>query len=669
MPHGRPAKRRRLTPPIDDSKTDETIQSKDLFHRAADWDLEQQYETRSRQKKVKESNRLPTKNVEGRLEEAAQAEEHGSADESDSFLGSGSKEDEGSVDTPLTDVTETAPTIPVKQQLTTAQEEIARLAGLINEDPEEHAGSFKKLAQVASGAAHPSIKKLVLASQAAVYKDAVPGYRIRAYKDEDLGSKVSKDLRRTRQYEHSLVTNYQSYIRQLVEICKGRNKEDEQLKTTALSCVCSLLLAIPHFNFRTELLGVVAQELGRKDSSVHFQKCIETIERFFDEDEDGGPALEAVSLLTRMMKTRDYDIREEVLNTFFHLRLLSELSVKASTNRTDKPEDVSKLHGKRAKKEKFEHRSKKDRKLAKERRAVEKDMKEADAAVDFESREKMQSETLKIVFVTYFRILKAQIPHLMGAVLEGLAKFAHLINQDFFGDILEALKDIIRQAEAAEDDDQGFEASEERDRMRESLLATQTAFTLLSQQDAAKSASALHLDLSFFTSHVYKTLYMASTDADIELGPKSMHLPDPHTAQFSKRDNKVNVSTPVLLLTRALSSILLTPSSPPTTQAVATFFKRLLTATLHTPEKSTKALVTLMNRIVDKHGRRLEPLWYSDERKGDGVFRGEAETVEASNVFAVGSGVWEGELLRHHYVPEVSEQVRALDKVIAGLGK
>jgi len=668
MPHGRPAKRRRLTPPIDDSKTDETIQLKDLFHRAADWDLEQEYETRSRQKKTKESNRLPIKDVEGRLGEVARAENQESADESESFLGSGSEDDDQDAETPPTDATESAPTVPLKQQLVLAQEEIARLAGLINEDPEEHAGSFKKLAQVGGQNAHPSIKKLVLASQAAVYKDTVPGYRIRAYKDEDLGTKVSKDLRKTRQYEHSLVTNYQSYVRHLVVICKGKNKEDEQLRTTALNCVCTLLLAIPHFNFRTELLGVIVQELSKWEPSVHFQKCIETIESFFDDDEDGGPALEAVSLLTKMMKTKSYSIREEVLNTFFHLRLLSQLSVKASTNRTDKAEDVSKLHGKRAKKEKFEHRSKKDRKLAKERKVVEKDMREADAAVDHESREKMQSETLKIVFVTYFRILKASIPHLMGAVLEGLAKFAHLINQDFFGDILEALKDIIKQAEAADDEEES-DADQQRDRMRESLLAIQTAFTLLSQQDAAKSASALHLDLSFFTAHVYRTLYAAGTDADIELGPKSLHLPDPHAAQLSKRYNKVNVSTPVLLLTRALTSILLTPASPPTTQVVAAFYKRLLTTTLHTPEKSTKAILALMGSIVDKHGRRLEPLWYSDERKGDGVFRSDSDAVEGTNVFAAGSGVWEEELLRHHYVPEVSEQVRALDKVIAGLGK
>lgn len=664
MPHGRPAKRRRITPPIDDDKKSETIISKDLFHRAADWDLEQEYETRNRNRKQKESNRLPVKNIGGQIEQVEQPAAETSDVDSDSFLGSGSEDDAG-LKTPPTDEAESRPAVPVKQQLVQAQEDIARLAELINEDPEEHAGSFKKLAQVGGENLHPNVQKLVLLSQSVVYKDAAPGYRIRAYKDEELGTKVSKDIRKTRQYEHSLVTNYQAYVRRLVEICK--DKEQETLKSTALNCVCSLLLAIPHFNFRTELLGVLVRELSRKEPSPAIRKSLDCLEQFFDNDTDGGPSLEAVNLLTKMMKGKDYDIREEVLNSFFHLRLLNELSVKASTERVDKNEDVSKLHGRRVKKEKFEHRSKKERKIAKERKAVEKDMKEADAAVDFESREKLQSETLKVVFVTYFRILKARIPHLMGATLEGLAKFAHLINQDFFGDILEALKDIIRQAEAADEDGEASQNYEGRDRMRESLLATQTAFTLLSQQDAAKSATALHLDLSFFTSHVYKSLYAASVDADIQLGPKSMHLPDPD--QTTKRDNKVNVSTPVLLLTRALTAILLTPSSPQTAQVVAAFYKRLLTASLQLPEKSTKAVFALMSTLLIKHGRRLEPLWYSDERKGDGVFKGEAETVEGTNVFAVGSGVWEEELLRHHYCPEISEQVRAFDKVIAGLAK
>jgi len=387
-----------------------------------------------------------------------------------------------------------------------------------------------------------------------------------------------------------------------------------------------------------------------------------------------------------MMKARDYRVREELLNTFFHLRLLSELTAQSSTTRTDKPEDTSKLHGRKVKKEKWEHRSKKERKFVKERKAVEKEMREADAIVDYEEREKMQSETLKMVFVTYFRILKTGIPHLMGAVLEGLAKYAHLINQDFFGDLLEALKDIISEADAAvrgeldQDQVEATEASAQhidadatRNRMRETLLSTQTAFTLLSGQDASKAASSLHLDLSFFTTNTFRSLYPLALDADVELGPKSLRLADPHGTDGAKlaasAANKVNISTPILLLTRVLTSILLTPSQPPPTMTAAAFYKRLLTMALQLPEKSALAVLTLMTKIADKHARKIEPLWYSDERKGDGVFRGESDSIEGSNVLATGSGIWEAELLRKHYCPQVREQVKSIDKVISGLNR
>ncbi|EXJ89188.1 hypothetical protein A1O3_02253 [Capronia epimyces CBS 606.96] len=682
MPHGRPAKRRRLTPPIDDSLTSETVKSSELFARAADWDLEQKYEQRSRGKKNKESTRLPIKTAEGRIQRV-QENAAGFEDDSDSFLGSGSDGEEASetTETPPTDA-EPVVQIPLKQQILIAKEEIARLAGFLNEDPEEHAGSFKKLAQIGGPDSPVAVQKLSLAAQAAVYKDVIPGYRIRLYKDEDLGTKVSRDVRQTRQYEHALVTGYQAYVKRLSSLSKVRKGDQDTLalRSVAISCTCTLLLSVPHFNFRTELLNVLVHEFASREATPDFVKCIETLERFFAEDEDGAPSLEAVGLLTKMLKVKGYRIREEVLNTFFHLRLLSELSPQAST-RSERSDDISKLHGKKVKKEKFEYRSKKERKLAKERKAVEKDMREANALVNYEEREKIQSETLKLVFIAYFRILKARIPELMGAVLEGLAKYAHLINQDFFGDILEALKDIINQADAAskgelelqdEDTPTSHELDGEtvRNRTRESLLATQTAFTLLSGQEVSKAASSLHLDLSFFTSHTYRSLYPLGLDADIELGPKSLRLPDPHSAKDSEKpSNRVNVSTPILLLTRVLASILLTPSQPPPTFSTASFFKRLLTVSLQLPEKSALAVLSLLAKIADKYGRKIEALWYSDERKGDGVFRGESESIEGTNVLATGSGVWEMELLRKHFCPKIREQAMAINKTIAGLNR
>jgi nucleolar complex protein 3 len=668
MAHGRPAKRRRITPPIGSNAVSETIQSTDLFDRAADWDLEQIYEQRSRSRK-QESTRLPIKTVEGRIQHV---EETVVSEDEESFLGSGSATSDG-IETPPTDGVDETPAIPLREQIVAAKEELARIAVLLNEDPEEHAGSFKKLANIAAPTSNPTIRKLALATQAAVYKDVIPGYRIRAYTDEDVGAKVSKEVRRTRQYEQALVSSYQGYVKQLGSLAKlkGSGGDGAGLKSVAINCACTLLTSVPHFNFRTELLNILILQLSSREVSPDFIKCVDTMEAFFAADEDGAPSLEAVTLLAKMMKAKDYKVEESVLNTFLHLRLLTELSVKGSTSKTDKPDERLGYLGKKAKR-KWEHRSKKEKKAARERKVVEKDFKEAEAIVNYEDREKLQSETLKMVFVTYFRILKIRSPHLTGAVLEGLARYAHLINQDFFGDLLEALKDIINQADftnGPDRDESAVEVDENavRNMTRETLLSTQTAFTLLSGQDVSKYASGLHLDLSFFTSYIYRALYPLSLDSGIELGPKSVHLPDPHSSSSTTTSapNKINIATPTLVLIRVLTSILLGASSPPPTLTAASFFKRLLTASLQLPEKSTYAILSLMTKVADKHSRKIESLWYSDERKGDGIFHGESESIEGTNVFAVGSGVWECELLRHHYCPQVREDVKALDKIIA----
>jgi nucleolar complex protein 3 len=518
MGRGRPAKRRRLTPPLDERNPSETAKATELFAWAADWDLEQAYEKRSRRKKTQESTRLPIKTAEGTLKhvQPPRVDEEG---DSDSFRGSGTDDEDSTLPAEPEQPQKSAPPIPLKVQLLSAKEEIARLATLLNEDPEEHAGSFKKLAQISSPSSPVAVQKLVLAGQAAVYKDNIPGYRIRIYKDEELGSKISKDLRKTRQYEHALVTGYHGYMKQLSSLAKNKKGDQEylSLRSVAINCVSTLLLSVPHFNFRTELLSVLVHELASRDLTPDFHKCVETLEKIFADDEDGAPSLEAVTLLAKMMKAKDYRVKEDVTNTFFHLRLLSELPPPGTSNLGNATAS-SKIHGRKVKVQKSQHITKKERKQLKERKAVENDMAEASAVVDTEAREKLQSETLKLVFATYFRILKARVPELMGSVLEGLARYAHLINQDLFGDLLEALKEIVSQADEAAQresgmDDEGAVAPEIDDKSirnltRESLLATQTAFTLLSGQDVSKAtASSLNLDLSFFTAHSYRSLY------------------------------------------------------------------------------------------------------------------------------------------------------------------
>lgn len=667
-------KRRRLSPKagLADEVDSRSITSDEageasldsFYSRAARWNLEQGYEQRPRKSKdrEKQNTRLPIKTADGSIQQLEVVE--GVDEGGDSWLES---PDEDGQDEDLSiQVVQEAPKVSQRQQVLEAKEELARIAGLLNEDPEEHTGLFRALANMASSK-NATVKKLALATQLAVYKDVIPGYRIRPLAEDDMTEKVSKEVRRLRAYEQGLVGSYLAYIKHLARLAKPSKGDISEvsagLATVATSCACALLLAVPHFNFRGELLKIIVNKLSTMKVDEDFIKCRETVETLFRNDDDGTPSLDAVALLTRMMKARSWRVDESVLNTFLQLRLLSEFSGRASQNHIDK--DQGGIRGKKLK-EKREFRTKKQRKLIRERKGIEKEFKEADAAVSHEERDRMQAETLKLIFVTYFRILKERTPHLMGAVLEGLAKYAHLINQDFFGDLLEALKDLIAQADTTVSEGEDEDLSSSRNPSRESLLCVITAFALLEGQDAHKAATSLSLDLSFFITHLYRTLYPLALNPDLELNAKSLHLPEPNSPNTdpSTVKNKINVQTTTVLLLRCLSSVLLPQLAvravPPL--RVAAFSKQLLTSSLHLPEKSCLALLGLMNRVTKVHRQKIAGLWNTEERRGDGVFDPLRGEVEGSNPFA--STVWEGEILRNHYCPDVREAVESLEKNI-----
>jgi nucleolar complex protein 3 len=673
----RPSKRRKLTPPpADDEQSNGTngvkVQ-KAFFKNAASWNLEQDYESRPRKgkKKEKESTRLPIKTSDGRIEQFHSIQDDAVSAGSDADWLDSDGDDAVGPDEPKRVIPE-EPQLPPKEQLRNAQEELAKIASLLNEDPEEHAGAFKALARVGQSSSLPAVQKLCLVTQMAVYKDVIPGYRIRPASEDAAEEKLSKEVRRVRTYEQALVAGYQAYIKELARFATmrspNRREAGKDLSTVAITCACTLLNAVPHFNFRGELIRILVRKLSNRRPDKTFAKCRQALETLLRDDEEGRPSLEAVSLLTKMMKARDYRVDESVLNLFLQLRLLSEFSGKASQDTVDRPTESAGFvtpKGMKQKK-KWEFRNKNERKNLKEQKALQKDMAQADALVSHEERDRMQSDTLKLVFATYFRILKLRSPHLMGATLEGLAKYAHLINQDFFGDLLEALKDLIRYTEADEEGDEDDAENDEdpvvRNPSREALLCTTTAFALLAGQDAHDSRSTLHLDLSYFTTHLYRSLLTISLNPDLELNSKSLHLPDPDNPAAHDAKNKVNIQTTTVLLIRCLSAILLPPwnirSVPPL--RIAAFAKQLMSSSLHVPEKSCQAMLALLNDVTHTHGKKISALWNTEERKGDGTFNPLSDSVEGSNPFA--ATVWEGELLRKHYCPKVREGVKLLEK-------
>lgn len=609
----------------------------------AKWNLEQDYEQRPRKRsEKKKAEKLPVKTAEGWEENARNVPEEikKNDDDADSFLASddGGAEENGTAVEGEEEVKAEPPKprLPPKEEIRQAKEDLARVAGHVSENPEENIGQLGQLAQIGESE-NATVRKLALGAQLAVFKDIIPGYRIRPLSKDEMNGKLSKDVRKLRTFEQGLLGGYREYVRRLERLAG-----DADAGSVATACACALVTSMSHFNCRNELVALLVKKLSSRQLTPDGVKCLEALEQLFRDDDEGHASLEAVTQLTTMLKRRNFHVPDAVLNSFLHLRLLSEFARKASTTAIDRENDEDPRAAKKALAKKHrEFRTKRERKVIKERKGVEKEMQEADAAVGHEARDRNQAETLKLVFVAYFRILKARIPHLMGAVLEGLAKYAHLINQDFFGDILEVLKDLITHAEASLDaaDDEGEEDDNDdhddeahsRNARREILLAIITASALLhGQYDVAKSANTLHLDLDFFTSALDRLLLPLALDP---------HLEDPATTKSktsltpASADKKINFQTPTPLLLRALSAVLLPPpptKPPPPTRLIA-FTKKSLSLALHLPPKSCAALLALLTQVARKHSAILAPLWRSEGGEIGGM------------------AIWEGDVLKSHF--------------------
>ncbi|KAI7860963.1 nucleolar complex-associated protein-domain-containing protein [Circinella umbellata] len=508
-----------------------------------------------------------------------------------------------------------------KEYLLSKKEELARTASTIQEDPEANAGLLKKLRSVAKDD-NMTVKKLALLTQLAVYKDIIPGYRIRPLTEKEEAVKVSKDVKKLREFEKTLLSNYESYIKDLDFILKDRKgqQQDPSLVLVATRCLCELLTTKTHFNFRLNLMVAVVSRMSTVNWNEVADMCCKAIISVFENDESGRTSLDAVTMITRMIKSKNYAVHENVINSFLHLRLRDELAPASSRENDDQ----------RGKKRKKQFLNKKARKALKETKEIEKEFKEAEAVVSKEEKEKTHTETLKLLFAFYFRVLKKQSQSLLlPAVLQGLAKFAHLISVDFFDDLLNALKTVL---ESLDHKSSGGTAGAGT---RKRLLCIITAFELLSGQ-----GEALNYDLKSYYSELYGILYEAAFHYMVEDKPSSEHLSESE------------------MLTRGLELMFLKKRQVPMNR-MAAFIKRFSVVALNMPSKTVMNCLQLVKRLINKD-RRLDALIQSEDRAASGIYMPYLQDPDLCNPF--GTSLYELFLYKDHYDPAVRALAQSIQQ-------
>ena len=322
-----------------------------------------------------------------------------------------------------------------KDSITQVMEKLGGHANALIEDPEMNIQQLASL-RAYSKDKRPQVISLTMLTQLAVYRDIIPGYRIRKISEKESEiSNISKDVRRLRNYEENLLRNYQIYLQSLEDLAQDQMKTGgniEMLKVS-VTCLTSLLESALHFNFRINLITAIVSKMMSKSFPEIAQLCSDAIGNMFSSDDHGEATYETVKILADMLKVGKFDVLPSCLEPLLNLRL-------TQASKTYDPRSKPKI---KKRKQDVDHVSKKMRKINSYRQEVDAEMKEAEAVYDKDEKLKLQSETLKILFVIYFRILKSpENSLLLPKVLEGLARFAHLINVEFFEDLLNVLKTI-----------------------------------------------------------------------------------------------------------------------------------------------------------------------------------------------------------------------------------
>ncbi|TFK76480.1 NOC3p-domain-containing protein [Pluteus cervinus] len=528
-----------------------------------------------------------------------------------------------------------------KSRIAAAKEQIAGICQEIISDPENSLGLLRRLHTFSlpeiTTPTHPSpvandiiIRKLSILSQLAVFLDVIPGYRIRSLSDKEKAEKVGQLVARTREWEQGLVSVYQNFLKTLEAEIKGRT----ELADDALHCMCTLLEQRSHFNFRLNLINCIVSRLSRKTMDKSMVTCLETITKVLRADQTGQPSLEIVQVLNRMIKERQFKVHPDVLSCLLYLRLKTELGRRASNTKADtalQADGMTQSKGKRGKAKTTEpvHLSKKAKKALKEKKEIEKEFREAEAQVDKEERATIQTETLKLLFVLYFRILKHPTPTpLLPAALHGVSKFAHLVNINFFKDLMDVLKSLVEMHSRSIDETVPEDSSVIIRDIRHRLLCITTAFELLSGQ-----GEALNIELSDFVTQLYKMIPPLSHMPDID------DLSSDHSHVMASSASKTFPSVADLLflaLGHIFSSRTLGSSPPPWCSAA--FSKRLLTAALHWPPAVALRVLDFVTEQVATEPK-LEALLSTEDRVFDGVYRPEVDDPQVSNPF--GTMFWE----------------------------
>ncbi|XP_035909277.1 nucleolar complex protein 3 homolog [Anopheles stephensi] len=453
-----------------------------------------------------------------------------------------------------------------------------------------------------------AVRKTAMISLVEVFKDIVPEYRIGIVDKEQ--QKLKKDTLARVNFEHKLLTYYKQLLKHLEGLISNYTRklkhsekqsiETRQLLEMAVQCMCDLVLAHPYFNFTPNIVQVLVLMLNNTKEPIRkmVHACFSSL---FKTDTRLDLTHHTVRHINMLIKKKQRNIYPEMISCLKYLQI----------NRINMNDDVL-LELKKQKLEKHKsyviNMSRKERKRKKKLAELEKDIFETKAEESKQVVRRKLTEISKLTFMIYFKILKRYPDSkVLSVTLEGLSKFAHTINIEFYADLIELLNNLLENVEL------GY---------REQLHCIQTVFIILSGQ-----GEVLNIDPARFYSHFYKNLLFVNAGKnhdDMETILKTLDI-----ILFKRRRNV-------------------------TYHRYVSFVKRLSTLCLQVLPNGSLGLISLIRSCIHMN-QKLDILLDTDAVVGSGKFDPFNDEPEFANANC--SALYESSCMARHYHPTVRKMI------------
>ncbi|CAJ1036096.1 Nucleolar complex-associated protein/CBF/Mak21 family, putative [Leishmania lindenbergi] len=531
-----------------------------------------------------------------------------------------------------------------------------------------------------------------LNKECAILCDVIPSYRISStLEGEDGGGqRKQKEVYNVQKLEHEILTQYTHFLQLLRKLSRKSHPEQQALG----SRLCAQLVksSAPEFNYADTLLSLAIDFANCKSVRVA-QPCQTALSELLDGQKVSDTTEHIVGALLRIVRKRSYAMNPKLLNLLLHVRVAM-----VDVHREDLTEEKAK--NKRFKKE--------DKELARQ-------MQKSKARRDRAEIAAKQTRIVHRIFVIYLRVIEASktcLPvhqtKILAPTLEGLVKFAPLVNVELYQQLMEALKDLVkgggvsRTRQRIGSAEGGIDSNDVDDKDEETAASVTTrlhalvAVATLAQRDATATASEWRVDLSYFHEVLFRCLGEAlelpsaessssakmtreeaqeASDGDMDevasqgstSSAGSLSSQAFSIAQSMAQGTFVHQSASrewtfhVGLVLRAVDLLVLTQKHLPVARVTA-ILRRLMQAAPSCPPHIAMSILALCHRIVLRYPLAGGVIVGGSDNviAGRGAYNPEALQTASAN--ADSSFTWELSFLSHSYHPTLRQVAETMCK-------